>query len=377
MNLIITKNLIKKISVMEHILSAINKDENLINGILFKNNGMLQAANRTLNMSFKLTAAELGLTPDLPASDFILPELAYKFLKNLTVGSTVEIVPVKENLIEIVVDSGKRRKKNKAEFATQPCADYIAISKPDAPTMQKLNAEWFKDAIGKCSFAISDNNAKPIYTAAHLVADGEKIVAYAIDGFKAAVVANSVDTAVGKFILSIPQEIIKILGSVEFADTVTVGFNDNHTAAVFVTDDSTIIQGNLYTGNPVLFDSWLNKGEFSFSLQTKELVNIVKQICLFKSTSAAPMRMTVRKDEIVCTFSNEKTRYENTVEIANNTLSEGEVVIGLNPDALLSTLKNCSEEETTFKFTTPLTPLEIYNGDLSAIVVPMRISQEG
>ena len=376
MNITITKNLVKKISIMEHILSTINKEESLINGILVKSNGMMQAANRTTNMSFKLTTEELGLTPDLPDKDFILPEMAYKFLKNVSIGTAVDILPLKDNLIEIV-DTSKKR-KNKVEFATQSASEYVEIAKADASSMQKLNSEWFKSAIAKCSYAISDNNAKPIYMAAHLVARKGKIVAYSIDGFKAAVISNDTDKAEKDFMLSIPQDLIKVLNGIDFAETLIVGFNESHTKAVFVTDDSTVIQGSLYTGSPVMYDSFINKGKNKFSLNTKELANIIKRICLLRTAKdASPMRMTIRKSEILFSFSNEKTRFEDSVNIENNTTSDEDIVVGINPDILLSTLKSCSEDVTSFKFSSPLTPLEIYNGNLSAIVVPMKISKEG
>ena len=376
MNITITKNLIKKISVMDHILSSIGKsDNNLINGILIKSSGLMQAANRTLNMSFKLTTEELGLAPDLPITDFILPEMAYRFLKNLAIGTSVDVSLISDKLIEIVVDGGKR-KKNKVEFTTQPADEYPEILKADATSMQRLNAEWFKQAISKCSYAISDNNAKLIYTAAHLIARSGNIVAYAIDGFKAAVVSNRVDTAEKDFTLSIPQEVIKILGIIDFAETVIVGFNENHTKAIFVTDEATIIQGSLYTGNPIMYDSFVNKGKFTFTVDTNQLSSSIKQICVLNASKSAPMKITVKKDEIVCSYANEKTRFEDTVSIEKTTLLDEDVVIGLNPDALLNTLKNCSEDKTVFKFTSPLKPLEIYNADLSAIVVPMKVKEE-
>lgn len=371
----ITKNLIKKLSVMEHVLSSIGKEETLINGIMVKSNGLMQAANRTLNMSFKLSTEELGLTPDLPDKDFILPEMAYRFLKTLAVGDSVEVSPVKDNLVTIIVENG-RKKKNKAEFATHPAAEYVEIGKTDASTMQKLNAEWFKSAISKCSYAISDNPTKPIYTAAHLVARKGKLVAYAIDGIKAAVVSNKTDKADSDFTLSIPQEVIKILSGIDFSDTVIVGFNNNHTKAVFVTDDSTVIQGSLYTGNPIMYDTFIDKGKYTFSLKTAGLTSVIKQICLLNAGKPAPMRFTVRKDEIICSYANEKTRFEDCVSVEKSSLTDEEVVIGVSPDSLLSTLKNCTESVTSFKFSSPLTPLEIYNGNLSAIVVPMRL-QEG
>ena len=297
--------------------------------------------------------------------------MAYRFLKNLDIGTSVEVSPIKDNLIQVVVDNGKK-KKNKAEFATQPTGEYIEIGKTDASTMQKLNAEWFKSAISKCAYAISDDHAKVIYTAAHLVARSGKLVVYAIDGFKAAVISNAIDKSVKDFILSIPQEVIKILSGVDCADTVIVGFNESHTKAVFVTDEATVIQGSLYTGSPVMYDTFVNKGKFKFSLNTKDFTSTIKQICLLKTAKSSPMRMTIQKDELVCSFTNEKTRYEDTVNIENDNFKE-DVVIGIDPDALLSTMKNCTEETTSFKFSGALTPLEIYNGDLSAIVVPMKI----
>ena len=87
------------------------------------------------------------------------------------------------------------------------------------------------------------------------------------------------------------------------------------------------------------------------------------------------MRFTVRKEEIVCSYSNEKTRFEDCVSVVKSSLADEEFVIGINPDILLSTLKSCSEDVTSFKFSSPLTPLEIYNGNLSAIVVPMKIKE--
>lgn len=374
MTITITKHLVKKLSVMEHILSGIGNDERLINGLLVKSNGMMQVANGTTNMSFKLTTEELGLTPNLPDKDFILPEMAYRFLKNLPVGTSVEVSPIKDNLVTIIVENG-RKKKNKVEFATQSASEYVEIAKADVSSMQKLNAKWFKNAISKCSYAISDNPTKPIYTAAHLIARKGQIVAYAIDGFKAAVISNNTDKAEKDFMLSIPQEVIKILSGMDFAETVIVGFNDNHTKAVFVTDESTVIQGSLHIGTPMMYDSYINKGKHAFSLETAGLTRVIKQICLLNSGKPAPMRFTVRKDEIICSYSNEKTRFEDCVSVVKSSLADEEFVIGINPDILLSTLKNCSEDVTSFKFSSPLTPLEIYNGNLSAIVVPMKIKE--
>lgn len=374
MTITITKNLVKKLSVMEHILSSIGNDESLINGLLVKSNGMLQASNRTLNMSFKLSAEELGLTPDLPGKDFVLPEMAYRFLKNLPVGTSVEVSPIKDNLVTIIVENG-RKKKNKVEFATQSASEYVKIAKADVSSMQKLNAKWFKNAISKCSYAISDNNPKPIYTAAHLIARKGQIVAYAIDGIKAAVISNNTDKAEKDFMLSIPQEVIKILSGMDFAETVIVGFNDNHTKAIFVTDESTVIQGSLHIGTPMMYDSYINKGKHAFSLETAGLTRVIKQICLLNGGKSVPMRFTVRKEEIVCSYSNEKTRFEDCVSVVKSSLADEEFVIGINPDILLSTLKSCSEDVTSFKFSSPLTPLEIYNGNLSAIVVPMKIKE--
>lgn len=374
MTITITKHLVKKLSVMEHILSGIGNNESLINGLLVKSNGMMQVANSTTNMSFKLSAEELGLTPDLPGKDFVLPEMAYRFLKNLPVGTSVEVSPIKDNLVTIIVENG-RKKKNKVEFATQSASEYVEIAKADVSSMQKLNAEWFKSAISKCSYAISDNPTKPIYTAAHLIARKGQIVAYAIDGFKAAVISNNTDKAEKDFMLSIPQEVIKILSGMDFAETVIVGFNDNHTKAVFVTDESTVIQGSLHIGTPMMYDSYINKGKHSFSLETAGLTRVIKQICLLNAGKPAPLRFTVRKEEIVCSYSNEKTRFEDCVSVVKSSLADEEFVIGINPDILLSTLKSCSEDVTSFKFSSPLTPLEIYNGNLSAIVVPMKIKE--
>ena len=374
MTITITKHLVKKLSVMEHILSGIGNDERLINGLLVKSNGMMQVANGTTNMSFKLTTEELGLTPNLPDKDFILPEMAYRFLKNLPVGTSVEVSPIKDNLVTIIVENG-RKKKNKVEFATQSASEYVEIAKADVSSMQKLNAKWFKNAISKCSYAISDNPTKPIYTAAHLIARKGQIVAYAIDGFKAAVISNNTDKAEKDFMLSIPQEVIKILSGMDFAETVIVGFNDNHTKAVFVTDESTVIQGSLHIGTPMMYDSYINKGKHAFSLETAGLTRVIKQICLLNGGKSVPMRFTVRKEEIVCSYSNEKTRFEDCVSVVKSSLADEEFVIGINPDILLSTLKSCSEDVTSFKFSSPLTPLEIYNGNLSAIVVPMKIKE--
>lgn len=374
----ITKNLVRKISVMEHILSSIGKNDNLINGILVRANGMLQAANSLINMSFRLTTEELGLAPDLPLADFILPEMAYKFLKNLSVGTSVEVILVKDNLINIVVDSGKK-KKNKVEFATQLPSEYIEISRVDTSAMQKLNSEWFKSAISKTAYAVSTNNKKPINTAVHLIAKGGKIVAYACDGFKAAVVSDLVDKAESDFTLSIPQEVIKVLNAVDFAETILVGFNKTHTKAAFAIDDSTVIQGSLHTGKILNYvEKYINKGnKIQFTADTTILSSVVKQICLFNTASTrTPMLLSIKKDEIVCSFANEKTRYSDSVEIESTNI-EKETLMGVDPEILLSTLKNCVEGKTKFRFEQSLEPLEVYNGDLSAIVVPMRINKEG
>lgn len=366
--LTITKKLLESLSLLSRIAS-INKSTSAVypNAIKFDTKGMLHAANSLNSVSCKLSTEELGLAPELPEKDFLLPDKAISFIKALSPSTEVSF-NLKDEL-KLSVKSGKR--KSTAKFPVMSVEFFKPLSAVKPESLQMVKSEWFINALKQCEFALSDNPSKPIYTCLHLIGEEDgSIVAFSCDGMKAALTVNKEDKAEKSFKVSIPPETQRILLSAKYDENIRIGFCSSRTAVIQI-DSTTVLRTQLYEGALLDYSNLYNKAEHSLRFDKDILLAVLKRINLISDEKHTAIRFAIAGSTVKITYNGTAT-YEDTITVSDNSAKE-ECTIGMNYKFLTDALQSCDAPEVEFRYQTAVVPVEVKGNSQNNLIVPVKI----
>jgi DNA polymerase-3 subunit beta len=223
-------------------------------------------------------------------------------------------------------------------------------------------------------YAVSDNNAKPIYTGSLFEIKDKVFRIVAIDGYRMAIRQESVDNDIeSSFVVpgKTQQEVVKLISGEE--KTVKVGIGQRH--IIFKIGSYSVIS-RLIEGTFLDYNSTIPKEK-----KTEVVVNTSRMI------AAVDRMMPVNEDKIKSpvrlTFSNDEIHFSCTsaVNSADDVVSApviGEdVEIGFNNRYLFDAIRNVDTDEIKMTLNGGLSPMIItpVKGDsFINLVVPMRLS---
>ncbi len=263
-------------------------------------------------------------------------------------------------------------------------ADYqiVGISSyeyPELPTFDELesfsvNGELLKNMIKQTYYAISDNQAKPIYTGSLFDLKDGFLNIVSVDGFRMAVRKEKIDgdhelnfVVPGKTL----SEVLKINCDEESDIQVIVG--KKH--VIFKIENYSIIS-RLIEGKFIEYEGTIPKGATtSLRVNTREIASSVERMSLLTNEKMqSPVRFIVADEgiKLFCT-----TVVGKASDYINLPFDGDEVEIGFNNRYLLDAIKNADTDELCFEFNGPLKPLKILppEGDsFIFLVVPMRLA---
>lgn len=366
--LTITKKLLESLSLLSRIAAG-NKSTAAVypNAIKFDTKGMLHAANSLNSVSCKLSTEELGLVPELPDKDFLLPDKAISFVKALSVGTEVSFDLRTE--LKLSVKTGKR--KSTAKFPVMTVENFKPLSPVKPESLQMIKSEWFINALKQCEFALSDNPGKPIYTCLHLIGEQDgSIVAFSCDGMKAALTVNNEDKAEKSFKVSIPPETQRILLSAKYDDKIRIGFCSGR-SAVFQIDSTTVLRTQLYEGSLLDYSNLYGKAEHSLKFDKDILLAVLKKINLIADEKHTAIRFIVSDSTVKITYNGTVT-YEDTIVVSDNTDKE-ECTIGMNYKFLTDALQSCDASEVELRYHGSTFPVEVKGNFQNNLIVPVKI----
>lgn len=263
-------------------------------------------------------------------------------------------------------------------------ADYqiVGISSyeyPELPTFDEiesfeLNGELLKNMIKQTCYAISDNQAKPIYTGSLFDFKDGYLKIVSVDGFRMAIRKEKIDGE-HSFSFVVPgktlSEVLKINCGEE--SNVKIILGKKH--VVFKIDNYSIIS-RLIEGQFIEYEGTIPKGASTkLKVNTREIASSVERMSLLTNEKMqSPVRFIVADEgiKLFCT-----TVVGKASDCINVPFDGKEVEIGFNNRYLLDAIKNADTDELCLEFNGSLKPLKVLppEGDsFIFLVVPMRLA---
>ncbi|MCH5303936.1 MAG: DNA polymerase III subunit beta [Ruminococcus sp.] len=271
-------------------------------------------------------------------------------------------------------------------YITSGHADYQIVGMnsaeyPDLPEFEEtegfeIEGNVLKEMIRQTVYAVSDNNAKPIYTGSLFEIENKSFKIVAVDGYRMAIRQEAVDCDENtQFVVpgKTQQEVLKIVGNDE--ENVYVSVGQRH--IMFKIGSYSVIS-RLIEGTFLDYNSTIPKTQKTeATVNTRLLINAVDRMSLLNGDKIqSPVR---------CNFVNGEIHFSCTSAIgkANDVISApingDDVEIGFNNRYLLDALRNIDADEVKITLNGGLSPMIIkpVQGDsFISLVVPMRLSNE-
>ena len=335
---------------------------------------LIKAYGSSLNISgYNL---EIGITTDVEASVKEEGEVV------LSARLFLEIVrKLPEEIVTIETDD------RMVTYITCGKADYqivgmSSVEYPDLPTFQQtdsinVNAKVLRDMIRQTVYAVSDNNAKPIYTGSLFeIADGVLHIV-AIDGFRMAIRSENVESESNtSFVVpgKTQQEVLKLLTD----DDATINIIVGQRHITFRINSYSVIS-RLIEGTFLDYRSTIPVSEKTeLVINTRMMIESVERMSLLNSERVpSPVRCKFNDNEIRLSCASAVGRASD--EISVPIIGES-VEIGFNNRYMLEALKNTDTDEVKLVLNGSVSPIVIepVKGDsFLSIVVPVRLANEG
>ena len=334
---------------------------------------LIKAYGSSLNISgYNL---EIGITTDVEASVREEGEVV------LSARLFLEIVrKLPEEIMTIETDD------RMVTYITCGKADYQIVGMSSVeyplPTFQQtdsinVNAKVLRDMIRQTVYAVSDNNAKPIYTGSLFeIADGVLHIV-AIDGFRMAIRSENVESESNtSFVVpgKTQQEVLKLLTD----DDATINIIVGQRHITFRINSYSVIS-RLIEGTFLDYRSTIPVSEKTeLVINTRMMIESVERMSLLNSERVpSPVRCKFNDNEIRLSCASAVGRASD--EISVPIIGES-VEIGFNNRYMLEALKNTDTDEVKLVLNGSVSPIVIkpVKGDsFLSIVVPVRLANEG
>lgn len=358
-----TESLREAISLLSRVaLSNKKSDDAYVEAIKIDKRGVMYAVNPVITISYKLSVGELGLTPQFPESDILIPAKGINILQNVSDNSEVTI---SESDNQLTIKTGKG-KGGKSTFASMKAN---AFPKIDGINTEKQNSFYCGDlveAVKVTSQAISANSAKPLYNGLHFISDTENLTIFACDGYSAAIYQIPYES--DEFTVSIPRECINLLNTAiskkESTASVALRRTEMGRSAAFIVDEQTIIITRLLEGELINYKDFFDCDlPHKVGAKKDALLSILKSINIVaeKGTLVSPTVLHFVSDG-VCEFSykNATSEYYDVLQLycPKNT-ETAEMTIGMNNDFLTNAVKSMPGNNIIIFYEQPLKQIKI------------------
>lgn len=282
-------------------------------------------------------------------------------------NSTIQIETIENQLIRITCE--------KSIF------DVVYMNSDEFPELPEINENLkisvnqniLRNMIKGTSFAIAQDETRPILQGILFEVKNKNLNLVALDGYRLAVRSEYLDTDIDIEVV-IPgktfNEVSKILEDVE--DTVNITFTNNH---ILFNLDKTKIISRLLEGKFINYNTLLPQEHKLFvNVNRQELQNAIERASLMaKDGNTNLIKLDIRQDNLIITSNSQLGKVREEIAIK---LQGDEVQIAFNSKYLLDVLKNIEEDEVIMKMTSGISPCVIEekdNENAKYLVLPVRL----
>ena len=267
------------------------------------------------------------------------------------------------------------------KLATMNPDEFPELPKIEIENSIVLEQSALKNMIRRTSFAVSNDENRPIFSGCLFEIKENKLNVVAIDGFRLALRKLNLPVQVNDFKAVIPaktlNEVMKILS--DSFEEVKIGVSKNQ--ALFEMENcklvTRILDGEFLNYNSVIPTNWQTK----VRVNRENLLNSFERISLISSSiiekeKKYPVKVSVDIGKMTISCTNQTGDAKEEVYIS----TEGQFLeTGFNPKYFLDCLKAIDEEEVIIEFGSNISPClvkSIENDDYIYMVLPIRLKNE-
>lgn len=257
--------------------------------------------------------------------------------------------------------------------------EIVLMNADTFPQIQKLNEDIeislvqhvLKDMIRRVTYAVAQDETRPILQGVLLELKDNNFSLVALDGYRMAVrtielVSElSIESVIpGKYL----NEIGKLLD--DSMDEVKITFSNNHVSFKLV---DTVINCRLLEGKYVNYRSLLPKDfKYEATIKVEEFADSIERASLVsKSNTSNLVKLDISDEKMIISSNSTVGKVKDEIAISGK---GGELEIAFNSRYLLEAIKNSLVEEIQFLATAPISPILIKedNGGCN-LILPVRI----
>lgn len=290
-------------------------------------------------------------------------------------GEIIRKLPNSEIIIETLENEIIQITCQKSVF------NLVYMNGDDYPELPKINESLsvevpqniLKSMIRGTSFAIAQDETRPILQGILFEVKDKKLNLVALDGYRLAIRTEFLDND-NDIEVVIPgktlNEVSRILEDI--SDIVKITFTDNH---ILFNLSNTKIISRLLDGKFVNYSSLLPQ-EYKILLDVKkqELQNCIERASLMaKDSNSNLIKLDIQEENMIITSNSQLGKVREELNI---NLQGGEIQIAFNSKYLLDVLKNIEDDEVKLEMTSGISPcvIKCKNTDNSKyLVLPVRL----
>ena len=259
--------------------------------------------------------------------------------------------------------------------------DVVYMNTNEFPELPKINEDLkisvkqniLKNMIKGTSFAIAQDETRPILQGILFEVKNKNLNLVALDGYRLAIKSEFLDTDMDIEVV-IPgktlNEVSKILEDVD--DIVNITFTNNH---ILFNLEKTKIISRLLEGKFINYNSLLpQEHKLVVNANRQELQNAIERASLMaKDGNTNLIKLDIQENTLVITSNSQLGKVREEISIK---LQGDEVQIAFNSRYLLDVLKNVEDDEVVMKMTSGISPcvIEEKNSENAKyLVLPVRL----
>ncbi len=290
-------------------------------------------------------------------------------------GEIIRKLPNSTIKIEIIENQLTKITCEKSVF------DVVYMNSNEFPELPEINEQLkisvnqniLKNMIKGTSFAIAQEETRPILQGILFEVKNKNLNLVALDGYRLAIKSEFLDNDMDIEVV-IPgktlNEVSKILEDVD--DIVDITFTNNH---ILFNLEKTKIISRLLEGKFINYNSLLpQEHKLLVNVNRQELQNAIERASLMaKDGNTNLIKLDIQQDNLIITSNSQLGKVREEISIK---LQGDEIEIAFNSKYLLDVLKNMEQNEVIMKMTSGISPCVIEeenNGNAKYLVLPVRL----
>jgi len=282
-------------------------------------------------------------------------------------NSTIKIETIENQLIKITCA------KSVFDVVYMNTNEFPELPQINENLKISVNQNILKNMIKGTSFAIAQDETRPILQGILFEVKNKNLNLVALDGYRLAIRNEFLDTDINMEVV-IPgktlNEVSKILEDVD--DIVDITFTNNH---ILFNLEKTKIISRLLEGKFINYNSLLpQEHKLLVNINRQELQNAIERASLMaKDGNTNLIKLDFQQDNLIITSNSQLGKVRE--EISTKLQGEG-IQIAFNSKYLLDVLKNVEDDEVIMKMTSGISPCVIEeknNENAKYLVLPVRL----